>query len=95
MCAAGVVLIASAVALTSEDMQVRNFALNTRLSYLQQVSLFARYFCKSPDLLGGEDIRTYQVYLVNEKKPAGAHCCHCLSEQGTRHSGRPVTKLQH
>ena len=28
----------------SEDMQVRNLALNTQLSYLQQVSLFARYF---------------------------------------------------
>ncbi|GLR45324.1 hypothetical protein GCM10007880_58410 [Mesorhizobium amorphae] len=28
----------------SEDMQVRNFALNTELSYLQQVSLFARHF---------------------------------------------------
>nr|WP_287331036.1 phage integrase N-terminal SAM-like domain-containing protein [Mesorhizobium sp.] len=54
----------------SEDMQVRNFALNTQLSYLQQVSLFARYFCKSPDLPGREDIRTYQVYLVNEKKLA-------------------------
>ncbi|TIT56314.1 MAG: integrase, partial [Mesorhizobium sp.] len=54
----------------SEDMQVRNFALNTQLSYLQQVSLFARYFCKSPDLLGREDIRTYQVYLANEKKLA-------------------------
>ena len=54
----------------SEDMQVRNFALNTQLSYLQQVSLFARYFSKSPDLLGREDIRTYQVYLTNEKKLA-------------------------
>ncbi|ESY65927.1 hypothetical protein X742_20500 [Mesorhizobium sp. LNHC232B00] len=54
----------------SEDMQVRNFALNTQLSYLQQVSLFARYFSKSPDLLGREDIRTYQIYLTNEKKLA-------------------------
>lgn len=54
----------------SEDMQVRNFSLNTRLSYLRQVSLFARYFGKSPDLLGREDIRTYQVYLANEKKLA-------------------------
>ena len=53
-----------------EDMQVRNFALNTQLSYLQQVSLFARHFSKSPDLLGPEDIRTYQVYLTNEKKLA-------------------------
>jgi site-specific recombinase XerD len=52
----------------SEDMQVRNLSLNTQLSYLQQVSLFARHFGKSPDLLGREDIRTYQVYLANEKK---------------------------
>ncbi|MDX1048114.1 tyrosine-type recombinase/integrase, partial [Sinorhizobium medicae] len=54
----------------SEDMQVRNFSLNTQHSYLQQVSLFARHFGKSPDLLGREDIRTYQVYLANEKKLA-------------------------
>lgn len=52
----------------SEDMPVRNLSLNTQLSYLQQVSLFARHFGKSPDLLGREDIRTYQVYLANEKK---------------------------
>lgn len=54
----------------SEDMQVRNFSLNTQLSYLRQVSLFARYFGTSPDLLGRDDIRTYQVYLANEKKLA-------------------------
>ena len=46
----------------SEDMQVRNFSQNTQLSYLQQVSLFARHFGKSPDVLGPEEIRTYQVY---------------------------------
>jgi len=59
----------------SEDMQVRNFALNAQLSYLQQVSLFARHFGKSPDLLGREDIRTYQVFLANEKKlsPGSIH----------------------
>src|ERR1700688_4356797 len=54
----------------TEDMQVRNLALNTQMSYAQQVSLFARYFDKSPELLGPEDIRTYQVYLTNEKKLA-------------------------
>src|ERR1700680_286753 len=54
----------------TEDMQVRNLALNTQESYLQQVSQFARYFNKSPELLGPEDIRTYQVYLTNEKKLA-------------------------
>jgi integrase/recombinase XerD len=51
-----------------EDMQVRNLALNTQLSYLLQVSCFARHFGKSPAELGEEEIRTYQVYLTNEKK---------------------------
>jgi integrase/recombinase XerD len=54
----------------TEDMQVRNLALNTQTSYVQQVSLFARHFNKSPELLGPEDIRTYQVHLTNEKKLA-------------------------
>ena len=51
-----------------EDMQIRNLAVNTQKSYIQQVSLFARYFQKSPELLGPEHIRAYQVYLTNEKK---------------------------
>ena len=51
-----------------EDMQIRNLAVNTQKSYVQQVSLFAQYFQKSPDLLGPEHIRAYQVYLTNEKK---------------------------
>lgn len=38
--------------------------------YVQQVSLFARHFDKSPEQLGPEDIRAYQVYLTNEKKLA-------------------------
>jgi site-specific recombinase XerD len=54
----------------TEDMQVRNLTLNTQLSYVQQVSQFAQYFHKSPEDLGPEDIRTYQVYLTNERKLA-------------------------
>ena len=46
----------------TEDMQVRNLAVNTQESYLRQVSQFARHFNKSPELLCPEDIRTYQVY---------------------------------
>jgi integrase/recombinase XerD len=53
-----------------EDMQVRNMAPHTQTSYVQQVSLFARYFGKSPEVLGSEEIRAYQVYLTNEKKLA-------------------------
>ena len=56
----------------TEDTQVRNLALNTQESYVQQVSLFARHFNKSPEQLGPEDVRAYQVYLTNEKKLAPA-----------------------
>jgi integrase/recombinase XerD len=54
----------------TEDMQVRNLSPHTQASYLQQVSLFARYFGTSPDALTTEHIRTYQIYLTNEKKLA-------------------------
>ena len=51
-----------------EDMQIRNLAVNTQESYIQQVSLFARHFNKSPEPLEPEHIRAYQVYLTNEKE---------------------------
>jgi integrase/recombinase XerD len=54
----------------TEDMQVRNLSPHTQASYLQQVSLFARYFQTSPNALTREHIRTYQIYLTNEKKLA-------------------------
>jgi Phage integrase, N-terminal SAM-like domain len=53
-----------------EDMQIRNFSENARETYLQQVSLFARHFRRSPEDLGPANIRSYQVYLTNEKKLA-------------------------
>ena len=52
------------------DMQVRNFSPHTQASYVQQVSLFARHFRQSPDALDPEEIRTYQLYLTNERKLA-------------------------
>lgn len=53
-----------------EDMQIRNLSENTQASYLQQVSLFAHHFRRSPEGLGPENLRGYQVYLTNEKKLA-------------------------
>ena len=52
----------------TEDMQVRSLSAHTQATYVQQVSLFARHFNKSPELLGPEQIRSYQVYLSNERK---------------------------
>jgi integrase/recombinase XerD len=51
-----------------EDMQIRNLAVGTQQVYVEQVSLFARHFHKSPELLGPEQIRSYQIYLTNEKE---------------------------
>jgi integrase/recombinase XerD len=53
-----------------EDMQVRNLARNTQASYLQQVTQFARHFHQSPERLGPEEIRAYQVYLTTERQLA-------------------------
>ena len=53
-----------------EDLQVRNLSTNTQTCYVEQVARFARHFGKSPEELGPEEIRSYQVYLTNEKKLA-------------------------
>ena len=53
-----------------EDLRVRNLSPHTQSAYILQVSLFARHFGQSPELLGSEEIRAYQVYLAEEKKAA-------------------------
>ena len=50
-----------------DDMRIRNFALCTQEQYLISVAAFAKHFGKSPDKLSLEDIRTYQLYLLDEK----------------------------
>ena len=41
----------------TEDMQVRNLSLQIQATYVQQVSLSARHFNKSPELLGPEEYK--------------------------------------
>ena len=48
-----------------EDMTIRNLAPATQQSYVQAVAKFSRYFGKSPDRLGLEDVRAYQVHLTS------------------------------
>jgi site-specific recombinase XerD len=50
-----------------EDLQVRNYSPRTVECYVHHVAAFARHFQASPDRLGPEEIRAYQVYLVQEK----------------------------
>jgi integrase/recombinase XerD len=48
--------------------QRRNYSKTTVNAYLKMVESFARHFHRSPDQLGPEEIRAYQVYLLTERK---------------------------
>src|SRR5258708_20733450 len=47
-----------------EDMLVRNLAANTQRAYLQQVRAFAEHFKSSPAALGPEEVRAWQLHLL-------------------------------
>jgi integrase/recombinase XerD len=55
-----------------EDMQLRGLAPQTQVRYIQAISLLARHFNKSPDLLTEDELRQYFLYLRNEKQVARA-----------------------
>lgn len=48
-----------------EDMTIRNLSPGTQRSYVQAVARFSKYFDRSPDRLGPEDVRAYQVHLIS------------------------------
>ena len=49
-----------------DDMMLRNLSPATQRSYLHAVTKFSRYFGRSPDRLGLEDVRAFQVFLVSQ-----------------------------
>ena len=53
-----------------EELQRRNYSAGTIRLYLRHVAEFAQHFHRSPDQLGAEDIRQYQLFLIQEKKLA-------------------------
>src|SRR5437016_12353942 len=50
-----------------EDMQIRNYSPHTIDGYLRYVAQFATHFGTSPDRLGPEHIRTYQLHLLQRQ----------------------------
>ena len=48
-----------------DDMTVRNLSPATQQSYVYAVAKFSRFFKASPDLLGVEEVRAYQIHLAS------------------------------
>ena len=51
-----------------EEMKLRNLAPRTIEVYVSRVASFARYYGRSPEVLGREEVRSYLLHLVQEKK---------------------------
>jgi len=48
-----------------EDMRMRKLAPHTQAGYVRAVRKFARYLNRSPDTATAEDLRNFQLYLVD------------------------------
>jgi integrase/recombinase XerD len=55
-----------------EELRLRNYSPNTITVYIRCVAQFAQHFRLSPDGLGPEHIRQYQLFLVQQKKVSWA-----------------------
>ena len=53
-----------------QELQRRNYSPQTAHIYLRHLAVFARHFDRPPDQLGAEEIRQYQLFLIQQKKLA-------------------------
>lgn len=51
-----------------QDLQIRGYSPRTRTTYLACAKAFVAHFQIPPDKLGREDLRNYQLYLINERR---------------------------
>lgn len=51
-----------------EELRLRNCSEETIRSYIDSVERFARYYEKSPDQVNAEQVRSYLLYLLEERK---------------------------
>jgi integrase/recombinase XerD len=54
-----------------DDLRLRNYAQRTIETYVGRIAAFAKHFGRSPELLGMEEVRAFQLHLVR----SGASWC--------------------
>jgi len=50
-----------------DDLRLRNYSPRTLEAYVLRVAQFAQHFRRSPDQLGMEDVRAYQLHLLEQQ----------------------------
>ena len=57
-----------------EEMQLRGLSIGTQECYISAVRRLAAHYQKPPDELSDEELRTYFLYLMNEKQLSSSSC---------------------
>jgi integrase/recombinase XerD len=50
-----------------DDLRLRNYAPRTIDTYVGRVACFAKHFGRSPELLGPEEVRAFQLHLLEQR----------------------------
>src|SRR5262245_30178346 len=50
-----------------DDLRLRNYAARTIDTYVGRVACFPKHFGRSPELLGPEEVRAFQLHLLEQR----------------------------